>query len=272
VITSTTAGLGRASGQLLYGVIVVVGIAGLLLRLTVPESPLWRQAREERRRGIHTVRADHVKVRDLFKPPFRRPVIVLVVYYTLMSIAGNVAASYVTYVAVNVSKVPIAEFTAWSLVTVPATFIALGVMMKFIDTRARIPLFVAGGVLFAVGFLVPVVAGIGLTSLVVAFAIAVIGSILCGEPIARVWANESFPTMLRSTGQGFVFTVGRVVVAIVSAVAPAVILLSPQLFFVALAAAALLGTVVAWVGFRGGRVANEFDVESRPEPALLDAA
>jgi inositol transporter-like SP family MFS transporter len=107
---------------------------------------------------------------------------------------------------------------------------------------------------------------------VVAFAIAVIGSILCGEPIARVWANESFPTMLRSTGQGFVFTVGRVVVAIVSAVAPAVILLSPQLFFVALAAAALLGTVVAWVGFRGGRVANEFDVESRPEPALLDAA
>ena len=193
VITSTTAGLGRVSGQLLYGVIAVVGTVGLLLRLTVPESSLWLQARDERRRGIHTVRADRVRVRDLFQPPFRRPVIVLVVFYTLLSVAGNVAASYVTFIAVNVGKIPIARFTTWSLVAVPATFIALGVMMKFVDTRARIPLFVAGGVAFAAGLLVPAIAGISLTSLVVAYAIAVVGSILCGEPIARVVGQRVVP-------------------------------------------------------------------------------
>ena len=262
VVTATTTGnQGRTSGQILYGLIAVAGFIGLLLRLSVPESTVWLASREERRRGVHTVRADYARVRDLFATPFRRPLIVLTIFYALVSVAGNVAASFVAYIAVNVGGIPITRFTGYSLLAVPATLIGLAAMMKIIGTRARLPVFLIGGLVFAAGFLIPVAVGISLGSLVLTAVIVSIGSVLCGEPIARVWTNESFPTMLRSTGQGFVFTIGRVVVAIVSALAPALIAFSASAFLITLAVAALLGVLVGFFGFRGGRIQNEFSHE-----------
>jgi len=72
--------------------------------------------------------------------------------------------------------------------------------------------------------------------------------------------------MLRSTGQGMVFTFGRVMAAITSAIIPALLLVSPSMVYIASAVAALLGVLVGWIGFRGGRVANEFEHEQETIP------
>jgi MFS transporter, SP family, inositol transporter len=72
--------------------------------------------------------------------------------------------------------------------------------------------------------------------------------------------------MLRSTAQGFVFTFGRLMAAATSAIIPAVIAFSPSLIYIVSAVAALLGIVVAWIGFGGGRIANEFQHEQEPDP------
>ena len=103
IIATATGGLGRLSGQILYGMIVVVAVIGLALRLTVPESPLWLQSRDERRRGVHTVRADKARVRDLLQAPYRRPFIVLSVFYALELPASTILGGFTTYVAVNVA-------------------------------------------------------------------------------------------------------------------------------------------------------------------------
>lgn len=267
LITSQIGGQGRIAGQVLYGLIAVVGTIGLLLRLTVPESPLWLRSQEERRLGIHTIRADKAQVRDLLRPPFRRPFLVLLAFFALVSIPGNIYASYAPYLAANVAGIPVQDFTGYLVIAFPLGFLTLGLFMKLVGTRLRLPLVIAGGLLIAVALLIPVVFGITLVTLVLGVALmGGVGAVLCGDPITRVWANESFPTMLRSTGQGFVFTFGRLVVAGLSAIAPAVIAFSPNVFYIGLAAAALLGVLVAGFGFRGGRIANEFQHEQEPDP------
>lgn len=272
VLTTLTGGLGRMSGQILYGLIVVVALIGLALRLTVPESPMWLQSRDERRRGVHTIRADKARLRDLLQPPFRRPFIVLSVFYALTLSASTVLGSFTTYVAVNVAGLEITEVVPYTILLFPLAFIALFVFMKYVDSRLRMPLFLAGGAVFIVGLLLPVFFGFTLVTILGALLIGSIGQTSSGEPIARVWGNEAFPTMLRSTAQGFVFTFGRLMAAAASAIIPAVIAFSPPLVYIVSAAAALLGVLVGWIGFRGGRIANEFQHEQEPDPEFADSS
>jgi inositol transporter-like SP family MFS transporter len=270
LITASTGSLGELSGRLLYGLILVVGTLGLLLRLTVPESPLWLQAREERRRGVHTIRADKAQLRDLLRPPFRRPFLVLTVFYAL-TLAASTVTGYSIYIAANIAKIPVADFVPYSLILFPIAFVGLGLFMKFVDGRLRMPLFLIGGALVAVGLLIPVVFGINLITILAALGISAVGQISSGEPIARVWGNEVFPTMLRSTGQGFVFTFGRIFTALVIVVLPAVIAFSPSLAYAGSAVAVVLGVLIGWLGFRGGRIAYEFQHEQEADPEFASA-
>lgn len=265
ILTSTTGGLGRVSGQILYGMIVVVAVIGLILRLTVPESPLWLQSRDEQRRGIHTVRADKARVRDLLQAPYRRPFIVLAVFYALVLSASTILGGFTTYVAVNVAGLQITDVVPYTILLFPLAFVALFLFMKYVDTRLRMPLFIAGGLISVVGLLIPVFFGFTLVTLLGALLIGSIGQTSAGEPIARVWGNEAFPTMLRSTAQGFVFTFGRLVAAGTTAIIPALIAFNPSLVYIASAAAAVLGVVLAWIGFRKGRIANEFQHEQNTD-------
>ncbi|MCT9623961.1 MFS transporter [Pseudarthrobacter equi] len=272
LLTAATGGMGRLSGQILFGLIPVVGTIGLLLRLTVPESPMWLRSRDERIRGIHTVRADKAKLRDLLQPPYRGPFLILMVFYALVLSASTVLGSFSTYVAATVASIPVADFVPYSLILFPVAFIGLGLFMKYVDGRARMPLFAIGGVIFVLALLIPVVFGFNLITILAALGLGTLGQISCGEPIARVWGNESFPTMLRSTGQGLVFTFGRVMSAVAAAIIPAVIAFSPSAVYIGSATAAVLGVLIGWIGFRGGRATNEFQHEQEPDPAVATAS
>lgn len=262
VTTAMIGDQGISAVRVLYGIVVVVGAIGLLLRLTIPESPAWLATREERRQGIPTVRSESVKLRDLMTNPLRRVVLMLAAFYALVSITGNVLAGYIAYIATNVADISIEAISGPSALLYPFGFVALFVFMRLVDTRLRMPMYIWGGVVFAGALLIPVVFGISLISLLLCFGLSALGGMVSGgEPMARVWSNESFPTMLRSTGQGVVFTVGRLAVAASAAVAPAVISWSPNAFFLGLFATAALGTIIGWFGFRGEQAVNEFDRE-----------
>ncbi|WP_431230740.1 MFS transporter [Paenarthrobacter nicotinovorans] len=272
LLTTATGGMGRASGQILFGMISVVALIGLLLRLTVPESPMWLRSRDERRRGVHTIRADKVKVRDLLQKPYKRPFIFLAVFYALVLASSTITGSFSTYIAATVVAIPVAQFVPYTLILFPIAFIGLAVFMKFVDGRARMPLFIAGGVIMVIGLLLPVLSGITLFTVVAALGLSALGQISAGEPIARVWGNEAFPTLLRSTGQGIVFTFGRIVSAVAAAIIPAAIAVDPSMVYLVSAIAAALGVVIGYIGFRNDRSVNEFQHEQDPDVAAVGAA
>lgn len=256
--TVVVGGWGQLGVQVLYAIIFVVGLVGLLLRLTVPESTLWLEQKAEAARGT-VVAPARMHLSQLFRAPLLGPLIVLTLFYGLVSITGNVLSSYLAYVGTNVAGLTVAEISGPAVFLFPIGFIGLAVFMRLVDTRWRMPAYAISGVIFPIAVLIPVIFGISLPTLLVSFGIVTAAGIFSGgEPIARVWANESFPTLLRSTGQGVVFTVGRLMVAVAAALAPMVIDRSPDLFFIGLAAAAAAGVLIGWWGHRRGLIVNEF--------------
>jgi MFS transporter, SP family, inositol transporter len=84
----------------------------------------------------------------------------------------------------------------------------------------------------------------------------------------KVWAQESFPTLLRSTAQGTIIAAARVFAAVLALVTPNLIDGGPRVLFGTLAAFIAIGMGAAVWGFRRG-TRNEFDVEDEiVEPAL----
>ncbi len=272
LVTSLTGGTGIFAAQAIFGLIVLVAIIVLALRLTIPESTSWRAARLEQTQGVHTIRADRSKLRDLITPPLRFPFFVLVGFFTLVSIPITLFGSYAAYIGANFADTPVSEFSVFILVLVPIAIVVQIIFMRVVDTRFRLTFFVLGGVLYVTAYLIPVFVGLNLTTLVTAVLISAVGTVFCGEPIFRVWVNEAFPTMLRSTGQGLIFAVARVVPALLLAPVPVLLNVSVNGFLIALAVLAAAGSAVGWWGVRSGRLINEFHHETESIDIAVNSA
>lgn len=260
--------LGATGGRIMFGAFGVVGVVVLLLRLTIPESPTWLAARDERRAGVQTVRAQRGHLRDFGRQPYRRPFVTLLVYYTLTSIAISVAGSFGTFVAVNVAHIPVNEYQTWTLLAMPAAVLGAIWFMAVADTRWRMPYFVGGAIAVVGANLVPVIFGFTLPALIVSVLVSTLAGAFCFETIMKVWTQESFPTMLRSTAQGTVYAVARFATAAFNVVTPALLVLNPSAVYVVVAVIAAAGFLIGWIGFRRN-VRNEFDVEA--ELVVTDA-
>ena len=82
------------------------------------------------------------------------------------------------------------------------------------------------------------------------------------EAIMKVWSQESFPTLLRTTAQGTIITVARVFAAWLALYTTQMMDSNPRGLYFLLAGICFAGLAVAWFGFREGSV-NEFDVEGQ---------
>lgn len=253
--------LGEVGGRIMFAAFGGVGLVVLALRLTIPESADWIAARDERRNGVQTVRAERGRLRDFGRPQYRRPFVTLLVYYTLASIAISVAGSFGTFVAVNVAGIPVNEYQGWTLLAMPAAILGAVWFMAVADTRFRMSYYVIGAIAVVVANLVPVVFGFTLPALIVSVVVTTFAGAFCFETIMKVWTQESFPTMLRSTAQGTVYAVARFATAAFNVVTPALLLLNPSAVYVAVSVVAAAGFLIGWIGFRRG-VTNAFDVEA----------
>ncbi|MGO4298747.1 MFS transporter [Leifsonia sp. RAF41] len=264
LVATFTGGMGRAGAQAIFGMIAIVAVLVLVLRLSIPESASWTQARNERRSGIHTIRAERTRFRDLVKPPLRFPFLVLAAFFTLVSIPITLVSSYAAYIAANFAGVPVSQFSVFILLLVPLAIIVQYLFMRVVDTRFRLTFFLIGGVMFVAAYLIPVVFGVSLITLVAMILTSGFGTVFCGEPIFRVWVNEAFPTLLRSTGQGVIFSGARLVPALLLAPIPVLLTTSLPGFLIVMSVLAAVGVGIGWWGVRSGRMINEFDHETEP--------
>lgn len=252
---------GPTGGLVMFGTFAAVALGVLLLRLTIPESAVWLAARDERRAGIHTVRAERAGLRDFGHVTYRRPFFTLIGYYALAAMAASVAGSFGTFVAVNVTGASVAEYNAWTTLAMPAAIVGAIWFMAVVDTKLRLSYYVAGAIGVVVANLLPVIVGFSLPALIVSTVATVFFSAFCTETIMKVWTQESFPTMLRGTAQGIVYAVSRFATAALNVVTPALVILNPSALYVGVSVLAATGFFVGWLGFRRN-ARNEFDLES----------
>ncbi|MFH8252913.1 MFS transporter [Microbacterium sp. B2969] len=265
VISSFVGGMGYLGGQILYAHFTVIALIVLLLRLGIPESETWKVAREERRHGVETIRADKTAVRDLFRAPYIVPFLALLAFATLTNLAANTSGQFNAYVAVNLAGVSVEAFSQAALWVFPVALLAGIWFMKVVDGPHRMRYYAAGGVMMVSAYLIPVVFGFNFVSIVAVLFLSGVGNAFAFDAIKRVWTQESFPTMLRSSAQGGIDAVARTCAALLAAVTPALLAASPQLMYLSLAIVTAIGLLIAWITFRK-RTRNEFDVEQELDP------
>ncbi|WP_454931939.1 MFS transporter [Actinomyces oricola] len=265
VVTSSAVGdWGRIGGQILYGQVGVVALVVLLLRLPLPESQVWLEARTERADGKQTARAERSSLRSLITGPYAKPFLALIGFYSLVNIPANTGGQFTTWINVNIIGMSVSFSSRVGLVLMPLGFIWGLWFMKIVDTPRRMTYFYIGAALYAGSYLIYVLLGFHVWTYILVTVINGIGGAFAFEGIMKVWTQESFPTLLRTTAQGTIVFVARLVASGAASITPILLTLNPRMSYLILFTIAAVGYAIAIWGFRGAK-RNEFDVEGLAE-------
>ena len=262
VCGSIVGDLDHIGGQILYGQVGVAAFITLILRLGIPESEKWKIARAERIAGINTIQARRATILDLLKAPFLKPFIVLLMFYTTTNMGANTNGQFGTYLWVNVVGTGVEYASRINLICLLISFIWSFWFMRISDTPKRFTFFQVGAVAIVLMFLVPAIFGFTILTVIISGLLGGIGLGFSFEAIMKLWTQESFPTLIRTTAQGTIIAIARVFAALLALYTPQMMDSNPKGLYFFLAGIGFVGLTVAWFGFREGSV-NEFDVESQ---------
>ena len=88
--------------------------------------------------------------------------------------------------------------------------------MRIVDTPRRMPYFYLGAACYAGSYFIYILGGFHVWSYVAVTVVNGLGSGFAFEGIMKVWTQESFPTLLRTTAQGAIISVARVIAAVLA--------------------------------------------------------
>lgn len=262
VISSLVGDLGRIATVILFGHIAVVGALILIGRLTIPESQTWLAARAERKAGVKTVRSERASVRTLFRSPYGIVFLAIIMFASLTNLIANTIGTYGTYILVNFGGATVSQASLVTLPLLPLSIIGYLWFMKIADKPVRFRYFQVGGIAFVMSPLIIAVFGVSVPVYITSLLFMAIGSAFAFEGIQRVWAQEQFPTLLRTTAQGSIIAIQRFTAALLAAVTPTLLIAGPALLFTLLAVGAAIGVAWAWIVFRTRDRHDEFETES----------
>ncbi|WET42364.1 MFS transporter [Citrobacter enshiensis] len=253
---------GKIGAQIMYMHVGLVALVLMSLRWSIPESPLWLVACDELRRGVATVRAQKNGWRDLLERKYLWPFLSLCAFYTFTNLAANTGGQFwYLPLPVNVVGISVSTNSLWGLLILPVSVGSGLIFMRIVDTAKRIPFFVFGAVMMSVGYFAPVVLNFSPLSWFCCLLFTNIGTGFAFEGIMKVWAQESFPTMLRATAQGVIVGVARLTCGLLALVTPVLLSAGPMVLYCLLTTIVVVGMVIGWLCFHG-KQRNEFNDEA----------
>lgn len=271
IITAGLAGtafgnMGRLGGQLMFAHVGLAAVLVFLMRFSIPESRMWIEARERRLAGGESAHREDTRSQlgTLFRSPYAILFVALIVFYAFTNVGVNTFGQFGTYMMVTLGGVTpslaSAVFTGCSVFGILLTFL----FMKCVDTKWRMPLFYFGAVCGVVALLVPVALGFTKSPIFAQTVLVFIFNGLAFEAMMKVWTQESFPTLLRTTAQGTIIAAARFLAAAVGAVTPTLLAASPSALFLGLTGLMVIGLGFAIVVFARRRT-TEFQREEELE-------
>jgi inositol transporter-like SP family MFS transporter len=197
-------GLGHTMPRLLFGQLFVVAILTWALRQGIVESAVWSKAREPAA-GTASV------FRDLFNRRHVRALAFLILMYGVWNLVAGTYGFFFPYILDAVGSTTPRATYALQAIWFAATALSVGgIYMPLVDHVSRRKLLPWSSILQILAF-------IPFIFLHVTFVIALLNVLLFGvgagigqQSLFQLWSGEMFPTLLRSTAQGFMFGVVRI--------------------------------------------------------------
>ena len=255
---------GRPGGQIMYGQVGLLALITMFLRVGIPESSKWKAARAGRLANEDTIRAKRGALKDLTKAPYLVPFIALLLFYSLTNLGANTFSQFFTYLWVNVIGKSVRFASIVTFINLSLGCVWSYWFMKIADTPRRFTYFQIGAASLLMMYLLPAVFGISTNVLIVGGVFGFFGIAFAFESIMKLWTQESFPTLLRTTAQGAIIFTSRSLAALLATVTPRIMDSSPRMLFFILTGLTFAGIAAAWFGFRKGTI-NEFEVEDKAE-------
>ena len=240
--------LGELGGRIMYGQLLVVSIVVLLARSTLKESAEWAAARIASA-GEHTEEIRFSTLPQLFKRPIIFTVLATGLYYAIWNLGANTFGQFGTFFWVNLAGSDVQTASLLQLATFPLGVIGALVFMRIVDRPSRWGWIIAGSIINVLAFASPFVLGPSPLSLTILMVLFGIGAAFAGEAVYKVWSQELFPTLLRSTAQGITLAFARIVAALFAFGTPALAVASPSLIFGLLVAFAVISGAIGifWI-------------------------
>lgn len=247
LLSIVVAPLGELGGRILYGQLLLVCVVVIVARMGLRESAEWTGKHGAASRDGDEIRFSQLG--QLFRAPLVAAVLATGLYYAIWNLGANTFGQFGTFLLVQVAGVDVQAASVLNLAIFPVGIVAALVFMRVVDRPSRWNFFVGGTILNVVAFAVPLVLGFSATSFVVMMFCFGIGAGFCGESIYKVWSQELFPTLLRSTAQGVTLAFARVVAGLAAFGTPAIATGSPTALFAVLVGCAAVSGVIGliWV-------------------------
>lgn len=245
-IGAVVGNMGRTGGQILYAHLAIVAVIVLILRATLPESQAWVQAHS----GKGSVEPQKMQLRELFTGRYLLPLIGTGLFYALANVAANTNGQFSTYICVNVAGSTVRTASLVGLIGVGVSVVATFFLMRFVDTKYRMPLFAGAGVLAIAAWSLPIIFGFQPWVLITLAIVYAIGGAIAGEPMWKVWSQELFPTLLRSTAQGITTAFTRIVAAVVALWTPVILDAGPRVLYIFIVVLQIIAVLIGvfWLG------------------------
>lgn len=271
-LVSTTLGDDNIhSGQIMYAVLGIVAAIVLALRMTIPESETWLKAHEDRLAGKITEQSN-ASIKQLFSDKrYSVPFIALIIFYIGTNVPANTLGQFSTWVAMNVIDMKVATASIICMAVYPARALLDFVFMKFVDTDKRMPLFYLGAALYLAGFLMFPIFGFSNVTFLLTQLLYCCGAAFAFESMLKVWMQECFPTLLRTTANGAIVFSSRLCCAAFGLFTASIIAYNVVFAFVLLAIFCAIGFLAAILCFHNKRY-NTFEEEEAAADAPSEGA
>lgn len=279
-IAALVGSMGQLGAQILFGHILLATVLTLIGRMSVPESARWRADRAAEKAEA-TSGSDAAlgwsTLKTLLQPPYVTYFLAIAVFYTLMNLGSNTVGQYGAYMYTEVAGSSVQVFSLVKLLTMFLGALLVLVFMRVVATRWRMTWFVAGAACTIVAMGVPLVVGPEHEwALNVMMFLWLVGTVFAGEGMMKIWTQESFPTLLRSSAQGAIIAIARFGSAGLALITPLVLANGPRALFGLLVGSCLVAVTLAFVVFSRQRTTaveqEDAAASAETSPAASDGA
>ena len=260
--------LGVLGGRIMWLHLLVVAVTVLVLRSTMPESKEWAAAHVRAEKGeLADVEGHRLDAgTELVRRPFVLPLIALGLFYGVVNLSANTGGQFATLLYTELAGVSVSTAGTLGLAVFGISFLSTLMFMRIIERPNRMTFFLVGGILYILAQALPLIFGVSVWTLVAWQALGGIGGAFAGEPMWKIWSQELFPTLLRSSAQGATTFFTRVLAAVVALWTPLLIEVGPPVLFGFLTVCVTFTTVLGWFWIR--RMPHGQEVEDALESGV----
>ncbi len=197
-------GLGEWLPRVLFAQLFVVALITWALRQGMVESELWAKAQKEAGQAAGAFKS-------LFQRRHVRALSFLIVMYGVWNLVAGTYGFFFPYILEAVGNTSERANYTLQAIWFLATAIAVGtIYMPRIDHVSGRTMLVWASILQVAGFIPFVLFEVSFLTALINVVLFGVGAGIGQQSLFQLWSGQLFPTLLRSTAQGFMFGVVRI--------------------------------------------------------------